>query len=204
MGKPDTLSEEALQALRAGDQHAWKQFFDKHDSLILDIVSWSKWRFPHDVRQDVSQTIRVELTRAIPNFKGQSSLSFFIKRVCIKRCIDQVRRQVRQLQRFVSATVTDGEGEEGRLDFPAGQEADPVRSVILSERAHILRRLVDALGDTCRTAIRQFYLEGLSYKEIAEKNGINIHTVSSRLSKCMEKLRAEVRKNGELQEDFPA
>jgi len=189
-----------LEALKEGDSDAWEEFFKEHDHIILSVVSWSKWHFAMHIREEIAQQIRVELTRAVPGFRGESSLTQFVKKIGIRRCIDQVRRETRARNYLVSDTVRTEDGEFRHLDFEAGEEFDPRETVKKTERAAALRSLLDELDPSCKTAIRQFYMEEKSYKEIAELNGITVNTVGSRLSKCLEKLRLLMKENDSLEE----
>jgi RNA polymerase sigma-70 factor (ECF subfamily) len=191
-----------IEDLREGNDRAWEDFFRRHDALIQSVTSWSKWHFDPVVRDDIAQKIRAELPRSIGQFKGDSSLEYFVKQISIRRCIDEVRRQVRNKGRFVSTTVEEEDGESRELQLEAGPDFDPVQVILKTERARSLRRVLEELDETCRAAIRQFYLEDLSYKEMAEANGITVNTVGSRLSKCLNKLRGMLAEKSESREDI--
>ncbi len=189
-----------IDALKEGDSAAWGDFFREHDHVILSVVSWSKWHFAHHIREELAQQIRVELTRAIPRFRGESSLTQFVKKICIRRCIDQVRRETRTRGVLVPDAVRGEDGEYRTLDFEASEEFDPHVCIAKSERAAALRQLLERLDPSCKTAIGQFYMQEKSYKEIAELNGITVNTVGSRLSKCLEKLRTLMKENESMEE----
>ena len=189
-----------LEALKEGNSDAWEDFFKEHDHVILSVVAWSKWHFAAHIREEIAQQIRVELTRAVPGFRGESSLTQFVKKIGIRRCIDQVRREARARTYLVPDTVRGEDGEYRHLDFEAGEEFDPRRSVQKTERAAALRELLKELDPSCKIAIRQFYLEEKSYKEIAGINGITVNTVGSRLSKCLEKLRSLMKEADSFEE----
>lgn len=189
MGQREASEEELVSALRAGDQPAWNAFFDRYDRLIHSVTAWPKWHFDFHVREDVSQTVRSEIVKALPKFDGRSTLAYWIKRVCVHRCVDEVRRQVRR-QEIVASQMLDEEDRGWDPPDNLDREGfDPVQAVTAMERAGIVRKLVDGLGGTCRDIIRLFYLEELSYKEISKKLSITVNTVGSRLSKCLDKLR---------------
>ncbi len=190
-----------MKLLREGDNGAWESFFQEFDKLIGSVVAWSKWHFQPHVRDDILQGIREELTRAVPKADQIASMEHFIKRVCIRRCIDEVRRQVRTKQTLVPLARKNDDGGWREADIEAGDGFDPIRAVIASERAVALRQLLEGIGPTCKAAIRQYYLQELSYKEIAAETGIAINTVGSRLAKCLVKLRAMVEKDAMLRED---
>jgi RNA polymerase sigma factor (sigma-70 family) len=54
----------------------------------------------------------------------------------------------------------------------------------------LLRESLDELGDPCRELIELKYFGDQSYDEIARELALNPKTVSSRLSKCLDKLEA--------------
>ena len=196
MENPHGIQEaQDLEPLKAGDSKAWDEFFKEHDSLIRSVVPWPKWHFQPHTREDIAQHIRVDLTRAIPKFRGDSSLANYVKRICVRRCIDQVRREVRQKGLFVSGAFEDDDGERTEIEFSAGSEFDPRQTVLQSEQAKALAVIVEQLDNLCKIVIRQFYMQDLSYKEIAELNNITVNTVGARLSKCLNKLRAFIKKD---------
>jgi len=189
--KPDSHAlKPGLDIPVEGDQDGWARFFKEQDPLIVSVVSWSKWRFTASVRDDVCQKIRVELVRALPRFKADSSLNYFIKRICVHRCIDEIRRKVRQDNPLVSLVIQDADtGQERERDLPAGDAFDPVVEVEREELIAAVRTLVEALDPTCRTAVQMFYLKGLTYQQMSDELGVAVNTVGSRLAKCLNKLK---------------
>ena len=80
-------------------------------------------------------------------FRGDSSLEYFVKRICINRCIDRVRKQVRERGLFSSLTVTDNEGAQHEMDVEADEGFDPVAEVARSERGHALMAMLAKLDE---------------------------------------------------------
>ena len=70
----------------------------------------------------------------------------------------------------------------------------------MMDRARALRGMLAKLEDTCRTALRQFYMEDLSYREMARAQGVAVKTVGTRLSRCLQKLRAHIERDRALKE----
>src|SRR5207244_9902548 len=73
------------------------------------------------------------------------------------------------------------------LDPPSG-EPPPDATLIASEQNALLREALDQLGEPCRQIIELRYFGGLSYEEISNTLQLNVKTVSSRLSKCLDRL----------------
>jgi RNA polymerase sigma factor (sigma-70 family) len=189
MGKQGQPDEHAAGNQLPGGIPPLDRLLDQYNPLIRSVVSWSKWRFEFHVREDVEQSIRIEITKSIANYHGECTLEYYIKRICIHRCIDEVRRQVRKRDVFVDLFQPEQDGTRDPFEIPADETFDPVYQISLRERALALAQLVDRLDTTCREAIRHFYMDSMSYKQIAERLKIAVNTVGSRLSKCMDKLR---------------
>ena len=192
---------ETLQALVEGDERAWAAFLAQHDPVITGVTGWSKWRFDPHTREDVAQKTRVDLRRSLASFQGDCPLEHHVKQIAVRRCIDEVRRQVRE-RRVIEPLWPTESGDERRPEAVAGRSFDPVRAVVLAERARALRRLLDELDETCRAAVSLFYLEGRTYRAMAERLKVTVNTIGSRLSKCLTKLRGLVAADPDLKEDW--
>lgn len=166
----------------------------EHDALLRAVVGWSKWRFSPETRADLVQKVSLEVVRQYAVVAAADDPARLLKQICIRRCIDEVRRQIRERRIVVD---TDGEPPD-----VADDGADPVRLLQRAERARAVRRLLDVLDATCRTALHQFYVEGLTYLDMAQRLGISTNTVGSRLAKCIAKLRALALRDEEVREYF--
>jgi len=79
----------------------------------------------------------------------------------------------------------------------SGGRDDPEARAALADLAARVREAVDALPRGQRTAVRLFYLSGLSYRETATLLGIAEGTVRTRLHKARGALRGRLRVLGE-------
>ena len=183
---PDTV---CVQSLRNGDNSAWSRFFELFDDYIDSVVAWPKWHFDAHLRKDVAQTIKMDIVKSVSRLKDDSSLKTFVKRICVHKCIDEIRRQVNERNVVSSMYVPDKEGDWKHIDMGAGKDFDPIHIITMMERAGALKKLLEKVTQSCRTMLKQFYGQGSSYKEIAEALELSVNTVGSRLSKCLNKLR---------------
>jgi RNA polymerase sigma factor (sigma-70 family) len=194
--------DQFVESLKRGDSEAWDAFMRRYDAVLKSIVSWSKWHFPGGLRDEICQTARGDLVRAIAGASSVSSLDRLVKTVAVRRCIDEVRRQVRGREISVPLLARTEGGEWAVPDVGAGAAFDPVAAIVRMERTCALRRLLQELEPLCLSALRQFYMEGRSYREMAEQLGISVNTVGSRLSKCLTRLKKLARRDEVFREDF--
>jgi RNA polymerase sigma factor (sigma-70 family) len=129
-------------------------------------------------REDLEQDIALALWRALPTFRGESSLKTFAYRVARYCCFRHVRQRK-------------------DLENPADPQtvADPganVESVMLhaDQRALIEQALTD-LPDNLESVLT-LHLTGHSYAQIAETLGISERNVSVRLSRARTRLRRQL------------
>jgi len=84
----------------------------------------------------------------------------------------------------IDATRTD---DELPIDPPSGNPG-PDALLQIAETSGLVRESLDRLGAPCREIIELRYFGELSYEEIAAELRLNPKTVSSRLSKCLDRL----------------
>ena len=195
------IDDAMLDKLVGGDEEAWKRFFEVFDSLIRSIVSWPKWHFSETIREDILQTVRMEIHKSLGRFRKDSSLEYFVKRICIHRCIDEIRKQVRERELMSPYDYTQAGSDYREMMAGTGLDFDPVLAVVLSERASALREILNDMDDTCKNTIESFYFKNQSYKEMAARFNISVITAGTRLAKCLDKLKIILRRNRFFREE---
>ena len=184
-----------LDRLLAGDSAAWADFLRRFDEVIKGVVAWRKWNFPPALQEDVCQQIRGELPRALPRFKGESSMKTFLQRICVNRCIDEVR--YRAPRRAISVELDLSPDDHGDVHVPEAVDPEDEIGDRMSrdELAEATRQALVALGGDCEGMIGDFYLKGLKYKEIGEKRGMSIGAVCGKISRCLDAFKKICSKN---------
>lgn len=192
---PDISEKKILAAIHKNRPEGWELLFTQFDPMIQAIARWPKWNFSEDEQLDVRQNIHVQLQSALASFQGKSSLAWFIKRIAINQCVDEIRRQKRWRSVIAPSVQKASDGRWSEVDFQDQAAADPHAETARKERIDSLREVLHQLNQTCRDSISLYYLKQHSYLEISEKLGISIKTVGSRLSKCLDKLHQQLRQH---------
>ncbi|MBN1671122.1 MAG: sigma-70 family RNA polymerase sigma factor [Kiritimatiellae bacterium] len=178
-----------LEEVKTGNTSAVERLLPLLDPIVCWITTWRKWRFDHATQKDVQQNIRIELCRKFESVDNPGKIASFVKRVCVRRCIDELRRIVRRGGIFTEIAEERDLGEEGGIRQASGARVDPVGIVMWEEEARDVMEKIESLGELCKEVILAIHLEGLKYREAAARLGISTNTVGTRLYGCMERLR---------------
>lgn len=129
--------------------------------------------------EDLVQDVYMAIWRALPKFRGESSVRTFVARIATNRAITHVARATR-LPLVVELT-----------EQVAAPDDDPERRAIALDRRARLAAAVRALPLAYRQ-VAMLALEGLTPKEIADVLGISPNAVAIRMSRAKERLRAQM------------
>ena len=146
---------------------------------------------PSDV-EDILQDVFVQLVEANRLLMPIDHVSGWLFRVARNRIIDLFRKK--KPENFSDVATGGEEGELWQLEelLPApdaGPEALYARQVLLDE----LELALEELPDEQREVFVAHELEGLSFKEIAARNGVNVNTLLSRKRYAVLYLRERLR-----------
>lgn len=139
-------------------------------------------RDPMDA-SDLEQEILVALWRALPSFRGRSTVRTFVLRVARNRCISHRLRTSRVLRKEVAL----GDDEVGSPCV--GIEPDPLMEAAHRQRVRRLYRGVSALPPSLRDVV-VLSLSGASQREVGHRLGITEGAVAVRLFRARQNLRA--------------
>jgi RNA polymerase sigma-70 factor, ECF subfamily len=185
-----------LQRCRSGDGPAWDELFDRYYPVAFRFVFQLSADFSREDTEEICQEAFVAVVRGLASFDGRSAFQTWLLRIASNKAFD-FRSRVVAAKRGggVTPVSLDATPEEGGAAFePASQSPSPDAALVLSENAALMRRCLDQVGDPCREIIELRYYGDLSYDEIASALALNVKTVSSRLSKCLDRLGEIARK----------
>ena len=123
--------------------------------------------------EDAAQETFLKVYRSLDSFRGESSEKTWILKIAMRTCYDMNHSG---WSRFFNRRVTP--------------EMLPEASVPFTERDDALTQAVMRLPEKLRRVIILYYYQGLSVREIAETLGITQPSVSSRMKRGREKLKA--------------
>ena len=140
--------------------------------------------------EEICQETFITVVKNLEGFKGHCRFQTWLFQIALNKTRDY-RERLQALKRGGGATVLslDAEDPETKLslDLPSS-DAAPDSCLMTSERMNLVRDALDSLGDPCQRIIELRYFADLSYEEISATLELNPKTVSSRLSKCLDRL----------------
>ena len=163
----DPSDEQLIQAAARGDRGAYAQFVNRHCAALL---RFCLVRAPDAyAAEDAAQEALMRLFSQVCSCKVPGQPLAYLLGVARHCCHEQHRERLRRPAELAEA------------------EADP--DAAHPGAAVELRELLDALSDGERTLIYMKHTEGLKCREIAERLGKPLGTVTAALARAYAKLR---------------
>jgi len=139
--------------------------------------------------EDAAQEAFIQVYNSIGQFKGNSTLSTWIYRITISKCLDHTRSKKRK-KRF--AFISRLFSENNELLYEAPDFDHPGVQLDRKEDAAILFKMVNSLPENQKTAFLLNKVEGMSYMEIAGIMGLSESAVDSLLQRAKQNLRKKI------------
>jgi RNA polymerase sigma factor (sigma-70 family) len=159
---------------RDGDPDAWNEFVERFSRYVYAICGRG-FRLPqHDV-EDVFQEVFSRAFERLAELRNDEAVRPWLAQLTRRLCIDRLR---------LSARDAPGEAD------PDEQAADDVLATL--DDAMAVRAALDKVGDPCREILDRFFCRDESYRAIGDTLAIPAGTIASRISRCLEKVRAEL------------
>ncbi|MGB6180791.1 MAG: sigma-70 family RNA polymerase sigma factor [Rhodococcus sp. (in: high G+C Gram-positive bacteria)] len=168
-----------LQAVGRGDREAFARFYDATSSRVYGAVL----RVLRDrgFSEECVQDVYLEVWQKAPTFSPeQGSLAAWLVTMAHRRAIDRVRSE---------QSRTDRESKYAMLDLAVGMHDN-------SDRFLDRRPVMDAMSELSgrqRECLFMAFFEGLTYAEAADRMGVPVSTMKSRIRSALAKLRMDPR-----------
>ena len=159
---------------RAGDPEAWNEFVERFSRYVYAICGRGFRLAQHDA-EDVFQEVFARAYERLPELRSDDAVRPWLAQLTRRLCIDRLRLNARD-------TLSETEPDE--------REVDDVLSQL--DEAMSVRAALDRVGDPCRESLDRFFCRDESYRTIGEMLEIPAGTIASRISRCLEKVRAEL------------
>jgi len=186
---------ELIRRCRKGDAEAWDELFERHYAATGRFVFQLGHDFTWEDAEEICQEVFLSVIRNLDSFRGQSQFQTWVFRIAANKARDYRQKLQAAKRGGGHATVSlqaETTGDSPPIDPPTSAPG-PDAALLNTEQARLLHAALEHLGEPCREIIELRYFGDLSYEEISQSLDLNPKTVSSRLSKCLDRLEGVAR-----------
>ncbi len=158
------------------------RLIEQYQNLVFSICL--KMTGDYFAAEDLAQETFISAYKHLGEFDGQSEKAWLC-RIAGNKCIDYHRAAARRM-----VPTAEDEIPEEKL-----KTADtPLQTVLNRQVMEELRKCCEELQEPYKAVALMHFWEGRTAKEIAERTGIGINTVQTRIYRAREKLKISYRK----------
>jgi RNA polymerase sigma-70 factor (ECF subfamily) len=165
---------ELVLSCRSGDSEAWNALVERFSRYVYAICVQGFRLSAHDA-EDVFQDVFTKVYEQLPQLRDPSAVRPWIAQLTRRTCIDRLRSGSR-------------EGTAAQDDAVEPAELDDVISNL--DEALVVRACLDSLSENCQEILDRFFARDESYRTIGDALGLPPGTIASRISRCLDKLKA--------------
>jgi RNA polymerase sigma-70 factor, ECF subfamily len=187
---------ELLARCRRGEADAWDELFDAHYAAAGRFIFQLSPDFTVEDAEEICQEAFLSVIKNLNSFHGESQFQTWLFRIAANKARDFREKRLAAKRGGGQTTISlQAENPETGLtpDPPSGAPG-PDEFLMSAEQAGLVRAALEQLGEPCREIVELRYFGDLSYEELSATLHLNAKTVSSRLSKCLDRLEEIARK----------
>lgn len=186
------IDRSLLERCLAEEPGAWKDFVDRFIGLFIHVINHSAHsrsvRVSSDDVDDLCAEVFVALLAdnyaALKRFRGESSLATYLtvisRRIVVR---EMARRKMAEALGHVSAHHSSIEQARATPNWDVKRVDDREQ----------IQRMLAGLPEREATIVRQYHIEGRSYREISSDLGVPENSIGPTLSRARERLKENAR-----------
>jgi RNA polymerase sigma-70 factor (ECF subfamily) len=142
--------------------------------------------------EDITQDAMLAAQRYLSSFRGDASLRTWLYKLVLSAC--SRRRRGRKNDPHLHRSLEDATlPSSGGWSSPMeGDPSDPEVVLLISERLKALEQAMEELRDADREMLAAAEWEGLSLEQLAQRTGLTVSAVKSRLFRIRRQLKETV------------
>jgi RNA polymerase sigma-70 factor (ECF subfamily) len=165
----------------------------EHQSMVFRTLTRLTGSGPHV--EDLAQEVFLRLYRALPHFRGDSTLSTYIYRIIVNISQDEWKRRRRDRAHFATGPTPPDDTESTFLENLPGDNLtlharNPEQRLSDAELQTSVETALAALPEIERTILVLYHQEECSYDGIASALSMPINTVRTHLHRGRKRLAA--------------
>ena len=188
MQKPNDHADLIVAVAQRRDREAFTTLFDYYAPRVNAFLL--RMGADRGAAEEMTQDVMITLWRKAALFEpGKASAGTWLYRIARNRRIDGLRRD----------RVEFRDPADHALDIPDEAQPGPYLALEAKSREEILMRAIKGLPPEQFELVRLAFFESLSHSQVAERAGLPLGTVKSRLRLAFTKLRRTLEAAGVLE-----
>jgi RNA polymerase sigma factor (sigma-70 family) len=174
VSSPSVSDAQLVARCRGGDHQAWCELVGRFSRYVYAIAVQA-FRLPPQDADDVFQEVFARTYEHLDRLRDDAAIRPWLGQLTRRLCIDHLR--------------------SGAREQPSEDELDPGEPDETLERLDEALSVHDALAElseNCREILDRFFAQDESYRTIGAALDLPPGTIASRISRCLQKLRAEL------------
>src|SRR5258706_13845530 len=187
---------ELLARCRRGEAEAWDELFDAHYAAAGRFIFQLSPDFSREDADEICQEVFLSVIKSLNAFNGESQFQTWLFRIATNKARDFREKRI-AAKRGGGRThiwLQAENPETGLTPDPPSSAPGPDEFLMNAEQMGLMRESLERLDEPCRQIVELRYFGDLSYEELSATLSLNVKTVSSRLSKCLDRLEEIARK----------
>jgi RNA polymerase sigma-70 factor (ECF subfamily) len=174
VSQPSVSDAQLVARCRSGDHQAWYELVERFSRYVYAIAVQA-FRLPPEDADDVFQEVFARTYEHLDRLRDDAAIRPWLGQLTRRLCIDHLRAGARE-------QPAEDELEPGEVDE---------RLERLDEALSVHDALAE-LSENCREILDRFFARDESYRTIGAALDLPSGTIASRISRCLQKLRAEL------------
>ena len=183
VGFKDSPEAEIVRRCQSGDQAAFRQIVEKHQSKVFAII-YGIVRNRNDV-EDIAQQVFTKIYFSLKGFDFRSSLITWIYKITVNECYDYLRK--RKVRKLVYESDLAPDDERSIENSERAVEKTPAIDVRTENRQYLMK-LLAKVSEEERMLLIHKEVEGRTIEELSEMTGLNDNTIKVKLFRARRKL----------------
>jgi len=181
--------EELVRRFNSGDESAFIEIMTRYRDKILSVAI--DLLHNHADAEEIVQDTFVRAYRGLARFRGDASLATWLHRIAANLARNRYWYYFRR-RRHATLSLDCGLSDEGEgtfADLVAADAPSPVSDAENSEFTTVVAECMEKLEPRHRKVLELRTLLNCSYDDIAQRLGLNVGTVKSRIARARASLR---------------
>jgi RNA polymerase sigma factor (sigma-70 family) len=174
VAQPSLSDAQLVVRCRGGDHQAWVELVERFSRYVYAIAVQAFRLSPQDA-DDVFQEVFARTYEHLDRLRDDAAIRPWLGQLTRRLCIDHLRVGARE-------QVADGEAETGEVD----------ETLERLDEALTVHEALAELPESCREILDRFFARDESYRTIGDTLDLPPGTIASRISRCLDKLRAQL------------